>query len=164
MAFVGFAVVTVYTMTAAFLLALKGIEGVEEKPVFLDIVLSLLATLGLSYHSHHQVNINTNAKPALVPLPVQALTLITSFVKYLFLTPSYINVLNVCTFSNVHNVSWGTKGERKPQTDLLKVELKLCTAKNEVEVAILTTKQDINALHEDAILSKPEKEKKGGLL
>ncbi|KAG6824507.1 hypothetical protein H0H92_006669 [Tricholoma furcatifolium] len=54
--------------------------------------------------------------------------------------------------SNVHDVPWGTKGEKKPRTDLCKVELKLCTAKNEVEVAILTTKQDINPLHEDAIL------------
>ncbi|KAG6830638.1 Chitin synthase 4 [Tephrocybe sp. NHM501043] len=54
------------------------------------------------------------------------------------------------TFANVHDVSWGTKGDNKVQTDLGKVEVK-GENKNEVEVAIPTTKNDINALYEDAI-------------
>jgi chitin synthase len=34
----------------------------------------------------------------------------TSFLQYLLLTPSYINVLNVYALCNTHDLSWGTKG------------------------------------------------------
>jgi hypothetical protein len=34
----------------------------------------------------------------------------SSFFQYLLLAPSFINVLNVYAFSNLHDVSWGTKG------------------------------------------------------
>ena len=34
----------------------------------------------------------------------------TSFIQYLVLAPSYINILNVYAFCNLHDVSWGTKG------------------------------------------------------
>ncbi|KAG6876728.1 hypothetical protein C0993_000782 [Termitomyces sp. T159_Od127] len=66
------------------------------------------------------------------------------------MAPSYIAVLNVYAFSNVHDVSWGTKGDNKPQADLGKVEAK-GDNKNEVEVVVPTAKNDINALYEDAI-------------
>ncbi|KAG6827996.1 hypothetical protein H0H92_009725 [Tricholoma furcatifolium] len=55
-------------------------------------------------------------------------------------------------FVGPSDVPWGTKGEKQPQTDLSKVELKPGTAKNEVEVANPPTRQDIDALNEDAIL------------
>lgn len=35
----------------------------------------------------------------------------TSFIQYLLLTPTYINVLNVFAFCNTHDLSWGTKGD-----------------------------------------------------
>ncbi|GLB45336.1 putative chitin synthase [Lyophyllum shimeji] len=76
--------------------------------------------------------------------------MITSFIQYLLMAPSYIAVLNVYAFANVHDVSWGTKGDNKVQTDLGKVEVK-AGKENEVEVAVPTTKNDINALYEDAI-------------
>ncbi|KAI3402528.2 hypothetical protein KGF56_004620 [Candida oxycetoniae] len=34
----------------------------------------------------------------------------TSFVQYVLLSPTYINVLNIYSFCNIHDVSWGTKG------------------------------------------------------
>lgn len=34
----------------------------------------------------------------------------TSFLQYLLLTPTYINVLNVYALCNTHDLSWGTKG------------------------------------------------------
>ncbi|TFK32302.1 chitin synthase [Crucibulum laeve] len=37
----------------------------------------------------------------------------TSFFPYLLLAPSFINVLNVYAFCNLHDVSWGTKGSDK---------------------------------------------------
>ncbi|ODV81131.1 glycosyltransferase family 2 protein [Suhomyces tanzawaensis NRRL Y-17324] len=35
----------------------------------------------------------------------------TSFVQYILLSPSYINVLNIYAFCNIDDVSWGTKGD-----------------------------------------------------
>lgn len=86
--------------------------------------------------------------------------MITSFVQYVLMAPSYIAVLNVYAFANVHDVSWGTKGDNKVATDLGTV-----TAggknKNEVEVVVPTEQKDINAAYEDAIhvlSQKPPKE------
>jgi chitin synthase len=39
--------------------------------------------------------------------------MITSFVQYLLLLPSFVNVLMVYAFCNTHDVSWGTKGDNK---------------------------------------------------
>ena len=36
-----------------------------------------------------------------------------SFLQYMLLAPSFINVLNVYAFCNTHDVSWGTKGSDK---------------------------------------------------
>lgn len=36
-----------------------------------------------------------------------------SFLQYLFLMPSFVNILNVYAFCNWHDVSWGTKGADK---------------------------------------------------
>jgi len=85
--------------------------------------------------------------------------MITSFIQYLLMAPSYIAVLNVYAFSNVHDVSWGTKGDNKPAASLGTV----ATSKNksEVEVEVPTSEKDINALYEDAIHvlnTKPPKE------
>jgi chitin synthase len=94
--------------------------------------------------------------------------MITSFVQYLLMAPSYIAVLNVYAvsifhtrlstfsqslygtqFANVHDVSWGTKGDNKVSTDLGVVTTG--KNKNEVEVAVPTAEKDINAAYEDAI-------------
>lgn len=37
----------------------------------------------------------------------------TSFPQYLLLAPSFVNILNVYAFCNLHDVSWGTKGSDK---------------------------------------------------
>ncbi|KAG6814208.1 Chitin synthase, class 1 [Tricholoma furcatifolium] len=39
----------------------------------------------------------------------------SSFTQYLCIAPSYINVLNVYAFCNLHDVSWGTKGSDKAE-------------------------------------------------
>lgn len=38
-----------------------------------------------------------------------------SFVQYMFMMPSFVNVLNVYAFCNWHDVSWGTKGSDKAE-------------------------------------------------
>ncbi|MCJ1287850.1 Chitin synthase, class 1 [Xylographa opegraphella] len=38
-----------------------------------------------------------------------------SFIQYLLLTPTYINILNVYAFCNTHDITWGTKGDDKAE-------------------------------------------------
>lgn len=40
--------------------------------------------------------------------------MVTSMVQYMLLSPTYTNVLNVYAFCNTHDISWGTKGDDKP--------------------------------------------------
>ncbi|KAI8986294.1 glycosyltransferase family 2 protein [Trametes punicea] len=148
LAFVGFAVITVYMTIAAFFLAFKGVDNVVNNSgpltpdtlfansIFRNIVISLLATLGLYILASL--------------IHFEPWHMITSFIQYLLMAPSYISVLNVYAFANVHDVSWGTKGDNKISTDLGVVK----TAgpnKNEVEVTVPTAETDINAAYEDAI-------------
>lgn len=35
--------------------------------------------------------------------------MVTSFIQYLLLSPSYVNVLNIYSFCNIHDVSWGNR-------------------------------------------------------
>ncbi|KAJ7647716.1 glycosyltransferase family 2 protein [Roridomyces roridus] len=127
LAFIGFGVITIYMTTAACLLAFKGIsELAKEKGSGLNnIVLSLLATYGLYLIASI--------------IFFEPWHMITSFVQYLLMAPSYIAVLN---FANVHDVSWGTKGDNKVSTDLGTVS---------VEAIVPTSENDINSAYEDAI-------------
>jgi len=39
----------------------------------------------------------------------------TSLIQYMLLSPTYTNVLNVYAFCNTHDITWGTKGDDKPE-------------------------------------------------
>lgn len=82
----------------------------------------------------------------------------TSFLQYLLLTPSYINILNVYAFCNTHDITWGTKGDDKAE------KLPSATLKpgGKVDVNIPTDDGDLNAQYEAemkkiAIKAPPEK-------
>ncbi|KAL1946121.1 hypothetical protein VTO73DRAFT_15248 [Trametes versicolor] len=147
LAFIGFAIITVYMTIVAFFLAFKGVDNIIKtdgpltpsslftNSIFRNIVISLLATLGLYILASL--------------IFFEPWHMITSFVQYLLMAPSYISVLNVYAFANVHDVSWGTKGDNKVSTDLGVV--KTGPNKNEVEVEVVTGETDINAAYEDAI-------------
>ncbi|KIK44999.1 glycosyltransferase family 2 protein [Suillus luteus UH-Slu-Lm8-n1] len=159
LAFVGFGIVTIYMTVSALLLAYKAIEGVAQSEgraiqasdlisnaIFRDVVLSLAATLGLYFVASL--------------IFFEPWHMITSFIQYLLMAPSYIAVLNVYAFANVHDVSWGTKGDNKVSTDLGVVNAGKGDNKNEVEVAVPTAETDINAAYEDAmhvLSTKPPK-------
>jgi chitin synthase len=51
-------------------------------------------------------------------LYLQPWHMITSFVQYLLLMPTYVNVLNVYAFCNTHDISWGTKSQTSHKLDL----------------------------------------------
>ncbi|KAH0832244.1 glycosyltransferase family 2 protein [Lanmaoa asiatica] len=159
LAFIGFGLITIYMTVSAFLLAYKGVESVAQSEgraikasdfftnaIFRNIVLSLAATLGLYIISSL--------------LFFEPWHMITSFLQYLLMAPSYIAILNVYAFANVHDVSWGTKGDNRVSTDLGVVSVGKGPNKNEVEVAVPTAETDINAAYEDAIhvlTTKPPK-------
>ena len=77
--------------------------------------------------------------------------MITSFIQYMLLTPTYTNILNVYAFCNTHDVSWGTKGDDKVEK-LPSVNTKDGTGKTDLpdegdlnaqyqrEVAVFSTK------------------------
>jgi len=150
LAFIGFGIITIYMTTAAFLLAFKGVQqlqlekgsalGVSDffaNTIFRNIVVSLLATFGLYVIASL--------------IFFEPWHMITSFVQYLLMAPSYIAVLNVYAFANVHDVSWGTKGDNKVSSDLGTVSTGKGDKKNEVEAVVPTSENDINAAYEDAI-------------
>jgi chitin synthase len=64
----------------------------------------------------------------------------TSFIQYLLLTPTYINILNVYAFCNTHDITWGTKGDDKAE----KLPSAKVKADGKVDVAIPTDDQDLN--------------------
>jgi chitin synthase len=81
----------------------------------------------------------------------------TSFIQYLILTPTYINVLNVYAFCNTHDITWGTKGDDKAEK-LSSVKVK---ADGKVDVSIPTDDGDLNqqyAAELKLIESKAKKE------
>jgi chitin synthase len=68
----------------------------------------------------------------------------TSFIQYLLLTPTYINILNVYAFCNTHDITWGTKGDDKAE------KLPSATLKpgGKVDVNIPSDDGDLNAQYE----------------
>lgn len=68
--------------------------------------------------------------------------MLTSFLQYLALTPTYVNVLNVYAFCNTHDISWGTKGDDKAE-ELPKVDTKDGKGKTD-----LPDEGDLNAQYE----------------
>ncbi|TFY62620.1 hypothetical protein EVJ58_g3752 [Rhodofomes roseus] len=156
-AMIGFACITIYMTVAAAFLVVKSIQNLQKETggltlndlftnaIFRDIVISLVSTYGLYVIASI--------------IHFEPWHMITSFLQYLLLAPSYIAVLNVYAFANVHDVSWGTKGDNKVSTDLGVVQVAKDT--NEVEVTMPTQKEDLNAMYEDAIhvlQTKPPKE------
>lgn len=71
-----------------------------SNPMFRDLIVSLLSTYLLYFIASFMF--------------FEPWHMFTSFVQYLLLSPSYVNVLNVYAFCNTHDISWGTKGPDVP--------------------------------------------------
>lgn len=76
------------------------IGGVFSNQLFRDLIVSLCSTYILYFVASFMF--------------FEPWHMFTSFVQYLLLSPSYINVLNVYAFCNTHDISWGTKGPDVP--------------------------------------------------
>ncbi|KAI8898217.1 chitin synthase-domain-containing protein [Globomyces pollinis-pini] len=69
---------------------------VSEDKMFRDTVVSLGSTYGLYWFASI--------------LHLDPWHLITCFIQYLIILPTYLNVFMIYSFTNLHDVSWGTKG------------------------------------------------------
>ncbi|KAJ3395671.1 Chitin synthase, class 2, partial [Chytridiales sp. JEL 0842] len=71
-------------------------DYVVKTPLFRDLVISMASTYGLYLVSSIMF--------------LDPWHIITCMVQYLFMIPSFVNILMVYAFCNIHDVSWGTKG------------------------------------------------------
>ncbi|KAK0544097.1 Chitin synthase, class 3 [Tilletia horrida] len=129
-----FALLTIYMMTAAILCFVRAVHNVHDA-IYAQMVVSVLATYGVYLMSSL--------------IACDPLHLITSFAQYILLAPTYINILNVYAFCNLHDFSWGTKGELTVSNDLGAVN---STGKGVVEIALPTSQLDIDAAYDEALM------------
>lgn len=100
-----------YLMFAAIFIAVKAIikdvnsgnqfsvSALFKNQVFYTLVISVMSTFGIWLIASI--------------IMFDPWHMVTSFIQYMLLTPTYTNVLNVYAFCNTHDVSWGTKGDDK---------------------------------------------------
>lgn len=146
-----YALIMAYILFAVIFISVKSIEysicangGFEAKllvtnSTFRDIIISLLATYVLYILA------------SLIFL--DPWHMLTSFLQYTLLSPSYINVFNVYAFCNTHDISWGTRSEG-PKADLGAVKANE-SGKVEVELPTSTELVDKYYLTEVERLSEP---------
>ncbi|RKP12656.1 chitin synthase [Piptocephalis cylindrospora] len=159
LAFIFFALISIYTLFAAIFLTVKGANTVLddvksrnsgstwtaiglafENGLFRSIIVALLGTYGLYIVSSI--------------LFMDPWHMITSFIQYMLIAPSYINVLNIYAFCNTHDVSWGTKGDNSVSTDLgvaasAKKGEKDGDAK--VDLTMPTEQKDLNKVYDEEV-------------
>ncbi|KAI8082981.1 chitin synthase 1 [Halteromyces radiatus] len=136
-----FAILMGYVMFASVWIAYQGVRSATNNPdtsllsngSFRDIVVSVAATYAIYLVSSI--------------LFFDPWHMFTSFVQYIFMTPSYINILNSFAFCNTHDVSWGTKDIDAVAIDLGVVEVKQGQATAEVAVP---EQKDVGELYIEA--------------
>lgn len=122
---------------------------IRTNKVLQDIVIAVLATYGLYFISSI--------------MHFEPWHMFTSFVQYMFLLPSYVNILMMYAMCNLHDVTWGTKGDNGASKDLGGAKkIKGENGKEMMEVELPTTREDVDQLWAAAratLRSKPPAEK-----
>lgn len=152
-----FAVLMAYLIFAAIYISVKSVTYtlcmndykitvslVFGNSLFRDLVVSLMSTYALYFVSSF--------------LFFEPWHMFTSFLQYLLISPSYINVLNVYAFCNIHDISWGTKGDDGTGEDLGKATLNE-SGQLEVQVPLHLSDIDDRYISMVELLNRPaEKE------
>ncbi len=108
----------------------QDVDALMSNSVFVDIVISLGATYGLYLVGSI--------------LYLEPWHMLTSFIQYMLFLPAFANVLPIYSFSNLHDLAWGTKGDTSVKN--LGGAKKAGDGKDEVEVKIPTAPEDVDAL------------------
>ncbi|KIJ18824.1 chitin synthase [Paxillus involutus ATCC 200175] len=74
--------------------------------------------------------------------------LVTSFVQYLLLTPTYVCILSIYAYSNLDDISWGTKQDAVPDADL---GAAVQDSHSQVDIKMLAEAADVNGIYEEAL-------------
>jgi chitin synthase len=148
------AILFIYLMFAAIYIAVNAIitdlntngfsiDSLFKNKVFYTLIVSVMSTYGIWLIASL--------------LMFDPWHMFTSLIQYMLLSPTYTNVLNVYAFCNTHDISWGTKGDDKPDA-LPSVNTKDGQGKTD-----LPDEGDLNAQYErelNVFNRKPVKESK----
>ncbi|KAH9932014.1 chitin synthase [Epithele typhae] len=122
---------------------------VQTNATFRDIVISLAATYGLYFIGSF--------------IHFEPWHMFTSFLQYMFWLPSYVNILMMYAMCNLHDVTWGTKGDNGSAKDLGGAKkVKGEGGKDMLEVELPTAREDVDqvwAASRTALSFKPAEEK-----
>ncbi|KAL8292822.1 hypothetical protein RQP46_000516 [Phenoliferia psychrophenolica] len=115
---------TAYMLAAAAFCVVKAAQNMRDSIIFAEIIISLASTSGDPWH------------------------LVTSMLQYLLLSATYINLLNIYAFSNLHDFSWGTKEQTTHEVDL---GIAASAGSGTVEIALPSAQADIDGTYNDAL-------------
>ncbi|KAH6599885.1 hypothetical protein BASA50_002714 [Batrachochytrium salamandrivorans] len=99
--------------------------------VFRDLVVSIMSTYGLYFVA------------SLIHL--DPWHCVTSMLQYLLILPTFNNIFMIYAFCNLHDVSWGTKGDNKVVDDKPAVVHQSASGEQVYEVEIPSEEKDIDA-------------------
>ncbi|KAH0183310.1 glycosyltransferase family 2 protein, partial [Aureobasidium melanogenum] len=135
------AVIMAYLMFATVFITVKSVQAeIADKGFALgdlftnSLFLTLIVSTASTYILYLVVSI----------LFLDPWHMLTCFLQYLLLTPTYINILNVYAFCNTHDITWGTKGDDKPE----KLPAVIQNASGTVDFAIPADSADLNAQYD----------------
>ncbi|OAJ41623.1 chitin synthase [Batrachochytrium dendrobatidis JEL423] len=106
-------------------------EYFRTTTVFRDLVVSIMSTYGLYFVASI--------------IHLDPWHCITSMIQYLLILPTYNNIFMIYAFCNLHDVSWGTKGDNAVVDDKPAVVQKTANGEQVFEVEIPSEEQDIDA-------------------
>ncbi|KAF8331087.1 glycosyltransferase family 2 protein [Cantharellus anzutake] len=134
---ISFAAVSAYMIVCAIFCAIQVAHSGKTGP-YSKLVLSILCTFGLWCGASM--------------LALDPAHLLTSAIPYMLLSPTYIIILNTFAFSNLDDISWGTKEQVRSEDDLGVVKSKIRGTQNVVEVELPSTEEkDVDALYVEAL-------------
>ncbi|KAK4057958.1 hypothetical protein OIO90_001177 [Microbotryomycetes sp. JL221] len=122
---------TIYLAVPHTLQGWQDIGGLLRQSGFRDIVISVGATFGLYLLSSI--------------IHLDPWHLFTCFIQYMFLLPTYVCVLPIYAFSNLHDLAWGTKGSTTTK-DLGSAKKTKENGQEMFEVTLPTAPDDIDEL------------------
>lgn len=102
-----YAVLMIYTMFAAIFITVKAVQDFEKIKSFHSLVFDnsrfrdLVVSTALTYALYFVASF----------LFFEPWHMFTLFLQYLLVSPTYVNVLNIYAFCNLHDVSWGNREE-----------------------------------------------------